>query len=115
MSSSQRDFFSIGSRVQSVYSEFLWCARSVALPEAILRDDPRERRVPYPRRGFSVGWEAVRVEAECDVLVSMAEALTDDRERRSVSRIDACEWRSEWSEEFGYPVLRSSALVRVPT
>ena len=31
------------------------------------------------------------------------------------SRIDACEWRSEWSEKLGYPAFRSSVLVRVPT
>jgi hypothetical protein len=43
-----------------------------ALAHAVLRDDLRERRVPYSRRGFPVGREAVRVEAERDVLVSMA-------------------------------------------
>ena len=69
-----------------VYSEFSRpCEILHALPPAVLRDDLSEGRLPYSRCGFPVGRETVRVEAERDVLVSMAEALTDNRERRSVA------------------------------
>src|ERR1041385_7779443 len=46
--------------------------------------------LPDSRCGFPVGRETMRVEVERDALVSMTEALTDDRERRSVAEQDRC-------------------------
>ena len=72
-----------------VYSQFFRLSSILhALPQAVLRDDPRQRSVPHSRGGFPVSGQTMRIEAECYVLVRVAEAFTDDRERRSVAQQD---------------------------